>query len=203
LQVLKKNKAHKEMVREQRNVFNEDREKRLNKANTNNGGDDEEEAGEEEDESEDEEEADADSGDDAAMKFTASVASGKNQEVSVFEDPSTLSMFGSTVSVVVDTSIGEEADSDDDGPSVDRRNGSQARSVKKGKPTKVEPTRLEKALKLAKAKMGQRKKKHRDNSIQGKASSIKLKNKVEGSKLLSKVLQKPMRGKQSGGRRRK
>jgi hypothetical protein len=186
---LKKHKAHKEMLKEQRTAFDQNKEeKHVNGAgmeddDVDEGGDDEETL------------AAA-----AAAKFTASVTSGKNQEVSVFEDPSTVSMFGSTVSVVVDTSIGE-ANSDDE---QEDYNSSQRKPAAKkaAKNAKPELTRLEKALKIAKTQMGKRKK-HKDNSIQGKASSSALKKKVESSKLLSKVLQKPMKGKHSGGRRRK
>lgn len=139
-----------------------------------------------------------------AVKYTNSLAPTKNQEVSVFEDPSTVSMFGSTVSVVVDTSLGdaEESGADSD-QEADTRSVRSSFSMKSKQSQKKEPSRLEKALKKAKVQMSQKKKKHKDNSVQGKASSKALKSKVEGSKLLSKVLRKPMNGKHSGGRRRK
>ena len=190
---MKKHKAHKELIKDQRNAFNEEKDKKT-----------EDIMKIKDDESEEEEEEEVDPEADAALKYTASVTSSKNQEVSVFEDPSTVSMFGSTVSVVVDTSLGDNAgDSDNsDTEAVRGSRNSAGRSTNK-RPTKSEPTRFEKAMKLAKVKMGKRKIKHKDNSIQGKASSLALKSKVDSSKLLSKVLRKPMKGKHTGGRRRK
>lgn len=189
--MLKKQKSHKELLRDQRNVFKEENAKKGKNISLNGADEeDEEEAGDPEVE--------------LAAKYTNSLAPTKNQEVSVFEDPSTVSMFGSTVSVVVDTSIGdaEESDAGSDNE-ADNRSVRSTYSMKSTKSQKKEPSRLEKALKKAKIQMSQKKKKHKDNSVQGKASSKALKSKVEGSKLLSKVLRKPMNGKHSGGRRRK
>mmetsp|Transcript_18552 Transcript_18552/g.37337 ORF Transcript_18552/g.37337 Transcript_18552/m.37337 type:complete len:273 (+) Transcript_18552:56-874(+) len=207
MEVLKKQKSHKEMMKEQRAAFQEERNKLHNKLINGKSTAVEGGSASENDEPDSEEDPEVA----AAEKFTASVTSGKNQEVSVFEDPSTVSMFGSTVSVVVDTSIGDEGEEDDseDGAAASAARGGRQSSINSSnnkkplKRVKAEPTRFEKAMKIAKAKMGQRPKKHRDNSIQGKKSSLALKSKVDGSKLLSKVLQKPMKGKHSGGRRRK
>lgn len=174
------------MVKEQRNVFNEERDKKMKSKNPIPGHDDDE----------DEEEVDP------ALKYTASLAPKKNQEVSVFEDASTVSMFGSTVSVVVDTSLGEEDEGNGSSDEEDNRSMRSTTSMSK-RHVPREPSKFEKAMKIAKEQMSKKKKKHKDNSVQGKASSLALKSKVQSSKLLSKVLRKPMNGKHSGGRRRK
>ena len=175
------------MLKEQRNVFNEERDKKL-KGKKSPGL-------EELEESEEEPE-------DPAVKYTSSLAPTKNQEVSVFEDASTVSMFGSTVSVVVDTSLGEDKEEGNDSDEEDNRSMRSTTSMSKRNIPR-EPSKFEKAMKIAKQQMSQKKKKHKDNSVQGKASSLALKSKVTSSKLLSKVLRKPMNGKHSGGRKRK
>lgn len=191
--MLKKNKTHKEMVKEQRNVFNEERDKKMNiKKNSKNpipGHDDD-------DDDEEEETVDP------QLKYTESLAPKKNQEVSVFEDASTLSMFGSTVSVVVDTSLGEEEGEGEESDEEDNRSMRSTMSMSKRNAPR-ELSKFEKAMKIAKEQMSKKKKKHKDNSVQGKASSLAMKNKVQASKMLSKVLRKPMNGKHSGGRKRK
>jgi hypothetical protein len=177
------------MVREQRNVFNEDREKKMKGVKGGKGS------------AEEVEEVVVD----PAEKYTSSLAPKKNQEVSVFGDASTVSMFGSTVSVVVDTSLGdaEEEEEVDTEEEDNRSMRSSISALKRAAIQAKEPSKLEKALKLAKIQMSKKPKKHKDNSVQGKASSLAMKNKVTSSKLLSKVLRKPMNGKHSGGRRRK
>ena len=145
-----------------------------------------------------------------------------NGIVNVYEDANTLSMFGSTVSVTVDTSfklhdddiynhqIDEEEDDnnsnddvngDEDDNKINSKNTKKNNNnySKKNKTTttieykprnsdnKKELTKLEKALKIAKSKMG-RQKKHRDLSQHGKARSASLNKKIESSKLLTKVI---------------
>lgn len=145
--------------------------------------------------------------------------------VNVYEDANTLSMFGSTVSVTVDTSfklhdddhynhqIGSNDDDDDDGDNnsndgdgdgddginskntnIKINNNNNSRNDKasmeykpRNSDSKKELTKLEKALKIAKTKMG-RQKKHRDLSQHGKARSASLNKKIESSKLLTKVI---------------
>lgn len=190
--MLKKNKTHKEMVKEQRNVFNEERDKKMNiKKNSKNPI-----PGHDDDDDEEEETVDP------QLKYTESLAPKKNQEVSVFEDASTLSMFGSTVSVVVDTSLGEEDGEGEESDEEDNRSMRSTMSMSKRNAPR-ELSKFEKAMKIAKEQMSKKKKKHKDNSVQGKASSLAMKNKVQASKMLSKVLRKPMNGKHSGGRKRK
>ena len=130
-----------------------------------------------------------------------------NGIVNVYEDANTLSMFGSTVSVTVDTSFklhdddnyNHQIDSDDDDDDdINRKNTKNSNHYSRNNETtteykprnsvnKKELTKLEKALKIAKTKMG-RQKKHRDLSQQGKARSASLNKKIESSKLFTKVI---------------
>mmetsp|Transcript_854 Transcript_854/g.1904 ORF Transcript_854/g.1904 Transcript_854/m.1904 type:complete len:256 (+) Transcript_854:99-866(+) len=186
MEVLKKNKAHKEMVKEQRNAFKDTHKDSAMQEAADN--------------------------DERGKGKTAE----SQKEVSVYGDTSTVSMFGSTVSVVVDTSLGEDDDdddadngdgsddgnaSDDDNRSIRSTSTSGGRSMSGrslgGGPREL--TRFEKALKIAKSQMG-KKKKHRDNSINGKERSKTLKAKVESSKLLVKALGRPAKGKKMGRR---
>jgi hypothetical protein len=185
MEVLKKNKAHKEMMKEQRNAFKDTHKDSAMQAATDN-----DERGNQK-------------------------AAESQKEVSVYGDTSTMSMFGSTVSVVVDTSLGEDDDdadnrdgddsdddgndSDDDNRSIRSTSTSGGRSVGGrslgGGPREL--TRFEKALKIAKSQMG-KKKKHKDNSKEGKKRSENLRSKVESSKLLVKALGRPAKGKKMG-----
>jgi hypothetical protein len=194
MEVLKKAKAHKDMLKEHRNIMKDEREEKI-KAKSRNV-----ETMNDEDNEEDEEVEDP-----AARYSKELLNSSKNKEVSVYEDASTVSMFGSTVSVVVDDGMGgedgEDSDADTGGGRTagGRRNSSN--SIHNGNTGKKELSRLEKALRVAKSQMGQKKKKHRDNSIQGKAKSKAIKGKVESSKLLNKALGKNTKTKKQTGAR--
>jgi hypothetical protein len=182
---LKKNKAHKDMVKDQRSAFKEGYLKNKELIDSINNNHNETDS--------------MDVNDDHSH----------NGIVNVYEDANTLSMFGSTVSVTVDTSfklhdddnynhqIGSNDDDDDD-DDINKKNTKNSNDCSRNKETtteykprnsvnKNELTKLEKALKIAKTKMG-RQKKHRDLSQQGKARSASLNKKIESSKLLTKVI---------------
>lgn len=108
-------------------------------------------------------------------------------EVRVFEDENTVDMFGGAVSVVVDTDIAANDDDDLDKEDMDELRASVAGSRKH---TKVELTKLEKALKLAKSTMNTKKKKHVDKSREGLKRSKAFAAKSSGTSLLHKAIGK-------------
>eukprot|EP00600_Ochromonadales_sp_CCMP1393_P008538 CAMPEP_0174960718 /NCGR_PEP_ID=MMETSP0004_2-20121128/3852_1 /TAXON_ID=420556 /ORGANISM="Ochromonas sp., Strain CCMP1393" /LENGTH=219 /DNA_ID=CAMNT_0016209107 /DNA_START=76 /DNA_END=735 /DNA_ORIENTATION=+ len=182
MEVLKKQKAHKEMLKEHRQAF---KEKEFKAVDGNEDGDD---------------------GD-----VVDSQVAGEDNGVSskLYEDPSTLSMFGSTVSVTVDTMIGNASEDDEDINKVGGDRDDSRSTVGSSRPnnrTKIdEPTKLEKALKKAKIMMGKSKnrKSERDDSRHGRARSRALKSQVERSHLLTKALGKPRGGKSKKGNKKK
>lgn len=150
MEVLKKQKEHKEFVKEQRVSVKEARGS-TNEASDAESEDEEEESQEAKDKDEKEDEG----------------------EVQIYADPSTVSMFGSSVSVVIGTGFEEPEDKPLPKPVVNNKR-------------KQEPSRMEKALKKAKSMMG-KKKKHVDNSFEGRKRSKQIQSKVESSKLLYRV----------------
>ena len=111
----------------------------------------------------------------------------KETETTIFDDEATVGMFGGTVSVSVDDNIALNANSflenisDNDDADYVNNDGTHKKSIK------PELTRFEKALKIAKANMG-KKKKHVDNSREGVKNSKKFAKKTEGLNLLHKAV---------------
>lgn len=151
MEVLKKQKEHKEFVKEQRSSVRDARGTVTKATNESDAEDD----SDEEDASDNE------------------VKEADDEEVQIYADPSTVSMFGSSVSVVIGTGFEEPEDKPIPKPVANSKK-------------KQEPTRMEKALKKAKSLMG-KKKKHVDNSVEGRRRSKELRDKVESSKLLNRV----------------
>ena len=203
LEVLKKQKAHKELIKEQRNAYKQRLEHAdpLLKAQGNDR---------------EEEDDDTDSTGDAEGlgynfgKFDTKKAV-DGDTVQFYEDPSTLSMFGSVVSVVVDDNLNNVGSSGSNNVKYnDEEEDEDIKSIislkKSQQQQRREPTRMEKALKKAKlqlSKQGKRK----DNSKNSKAAAggkKKFQKKAEGAKLLSKALGRPIKAsnrsrKPSGG----
>lgn len=145
------------------------------------------------DEEDDEEEEEEEEGKDGDKKEDTN---SRNNNVQVFADPSTVSMFGSTVSVNIDTSFASEVNAgfethvgDGDEHSASVSGGGRNKHLL---PCKVEPSRLEKALKKVSCQMGNKKstKKHKDASFEGGKKSKAIKAKMESSKLLFKAMGK-------------
>lgn len=100
-------------------------------------------------------------------------------------------MFGSTVSVCIDTNMNCFAEDDSSEVRLTGRNNHMHAITSSGPTKKPELTRMEKALKKAKSQMsGGRKKKHKDSSFEGSKKSKAIKTKMESSKLLFKAMNK-------------
>lgn len=155
MEVLKKNKAHKDMVKEQRNAFKETNDFKTIPSYEDNQDDEEDD----------------------------------EQIVNTYEDPSTISMFGSSVSVVVNTSINLNDTEENSNNITKTYNTNSNNHHKTNNNQRKELSKLDKALKIAKVKMSS-KKKHKDTSKHGKLRSVALNKKVESSKLLNKAIGK-------------
>jgi ribosomal RNA-processing protein 17 len=173
MEVIKKQKIHKEGVKEQRNAI---KEAKILDDHVKMGHSDDEV------EKEDDEQSESEEVEELQNKNT----------VQIFGDNSTISMFGSTVSVAIDTSIaddsafGENIDQD-----VGARRNNGRNGLVSGAQKKPELTKLEKAMKKVKSQLGSgRKKKHKDTSFEGGKKSLAIKSKMESSKLLFKAMGK-------------
>lgn len=185
--MLKKGKAHRENVRNQRSAL---KMSQVSESNTANGLDIKSDG-------------DYDTGDCSLLRKVASADS----KVDVFADSSTVSMFGSAVSVVIDDNtdcFGSEGRTEDDVESdkIESKDHSWPRH-------KHEKSRFEKAMQKAKVVMQQpKKKKHgkdevvdsRDNKkgkYGNRRNAQKTKKQEASTKLFHKVVTK---SKLSGGR---